>query len=106
MSTSTPPWQPRVDSTQYERETAFATRWLWVVAVVGVLALAGALVPDRPGRVLASVAVAVVIAMPLVRVVWLIVQWSRQRDRRFVVAGLVLLGVVAAGVVAAALRGG
>jgi hypothetical protein len=51
------------------------------------------------------VAIAAVVSLPLLRVLWLVAVWRRQGDRRFVIAGVALLVLVALGVVAAALRG-
>ena len=45
----------------------------------------------------AAAAVVVVIAAPLLRVLWLILAWWRSGDWRFVGAGLALLAVVATG---------
>jgi hypothetical protein len=66
-----------------------------------VLAVLGAALPGRWGRAVAGVAVGAVIAVPLLRVVWLVARWSREGDRRFVVAGCALLGLVALGFVLA-----
>jgi Na+/proline symporter len=106
MSSAPPPaWRPDADPRQHQRETVFAQWSRRAVVLVGVLALAGALVPGGAGRTLAGLAIAVVVALPLLRVLWLVALWRHQRDRRFVAAGLALLGLVALGVVAAALRG-
>lgn len=79
-------------------------RWLrravWAAAALAAVGLA---LPGRAGLDVASAAVVVVAAAPLVRVVWLIVAWWRQGDRRFVLTGAALLGVVAAGATVALL---
>lgn len=105
MNTTPPAWHPTADPAQAERERVFGRRSRQAVLLVGVLALCGALIPGDAGRMLAGTAIAVVVAIPLVRVVWLIMLWRAQRDRRFVWSGLALLGVVILGVIAAALRG-
>lgn len=104
-SQPSPAWQPRVDPLQQQREATFARWSRRAVVVVGLLALAGALVPGDLGRTLAAGAITAVVALPLLRVLWLVAVWHRQHDRRFVIAGLALLGLVVVGVVAAALRG-
>jgi hypothetical protein len=79
-------------------------RWLdRTVVVAAVLAAAGLLVPGRAGDDVAGAAVAVVVAAPLLRVVWLEVAWARTGDRRFVAVGAVLLLVIATGTVLALL---
>jgi hypothetical protein len=69
----------------------------WAVVAAAVLATVGLALPGRVGRDVATAAVVVVVAAPLLRVVWLIVAWWRAGDRRFVIIGLCLLGVVATG---------
>ena len=69
----------------------------WAVVVAAGLAAVGLAVPGRLGVAVAVAAVAVVVASPLLRVLWLVVAWWRHDDRRFVLVGLALLGVVAAG---------
>ena len=69
----------------------------WAVLVAAGLAAAGLAVPGRPGVAVAVAAIAVVVAAPLLRVLWLVVAWWRHDDRRFVLVGGALLGVVAAG---------
>ncbi len=79
-----------------------AALW-WVVVIAAALAGLGLAVPGRVGLDVATAAVVVVVASPLLRVLWLIVAWWRAGDRRFVVVGLVLLAVVATGTAIAVL---
>lgn len=69
------------------------------VAALAVLVAAGlgAVIPGDPGRFLDGVAIAIVVAAPLVRVLGLVAGFVRERDWRFVGAALALLAVVAAG---------
>ncbi|HVM08517.1 MAG TPA: hypothetical protein VM345_08650 [Acidimicrobiales bacterium] len=66
---------------------------LAVLVTAGV----GALLPGGSGRLVDGVAVALVIAAPLVRVGILVVGFLREHDRRFAAAAAALLAVVAAG---------
>lgn len=75
----------------------------WLARGLIALGIAGMLVDGTPRTVVGTVAVAVVVAAPLLRVAWLVVRWIQERDGRFVLAGVGLLAVVAAGVVLAAL---
>ncbi len=75
----------------------------WIVRFVLVLGVASALLPGGAGTAAAVVAVAVVIATPLLRVAWLVLRWYQEGDRRFVLLGLALLAVVGAGALAASL---
>lgn len=97
---------PRVDARQPRAEARFG-RWnRRLAALVAVVALVGAVLPDPWGPGAAVAAVALIIAAPVGRVLWLVALWYRQGDRRFVGVGVVLLCIMAVGVVAAALRGG
>lgn len=75
----------------------------WLTRLVLLGALLGALVPGGVGIGLATAAVAAVVAVPLVRVAWLVFRWVQEGDHRFVAAGLGLLLVIAVGAVLAAL---
>jgi|CXWL01.1.fsa_nt_gi hypothetical protein len=77
---------------------------LRVVVVVALgLSVAGASIGGRVGRVCAAIAIATIIAAPLLRVVVLSAHWYRSRDRRFAAVGLGLIAIVAAGAVLATL---
>jgi hypothetical protein len=69
----------------------------WVTRVLLVVAVVAAFVPDTVGTALQVAVVATAIAVPLVRVAWLIFRWSQERDWIFVRLGLALLLVVGAG---------
>lgn len=75
----------------------------WVTRLLLALGVGSAILPGASGRALAVAAVSVVIAVPLLRVAWLVLRWWQERDRRFLLAGVALLCVVAAGAVLAAL---
>ena len=67
------------------------------IVVVFVLALASLLLPGAAGRLAADLMVVVIIAAPVVRVVWLLQRWIRRPDLRFAAAAAALLTVVATG---------
>lgn len=67
-----------------------------VSATAWGLAGLGVMLGESSG-VVASAAVVIVVAAPLVRIAWLVVRWVQERDLRFVVLGLALLGVIALG---------
>lgn len=73
-----------------------------MLGVLGAAAGAAVLLPDGAGHRAAVVMVALLIAVPTVRVAWLLVRWARIRDWRFVAAAAGLLGILG---VAAALAG-
>ncbi|MCA1846064.1 MAG: hypothetical protein LC792_23300 [Actinobacteria bacterium] len=60
-------------------------------------ALAGVFLPDPVGPVASATAVAVVIAVPLIRVAWLAIRWYRRGDRRYAAVAAGLLLIVGAG---------
>ncbi|HYT38671.1 MAG TPA: hypothetical protein VEN99_04130 [Acidimicrobiia bacterium] len=66
-----------------------------------VAALAGLLLPDPVGQAASAVAVAVVVAVPLLRVAWLAVRWYGRGDRRYAAVAASLLVVVGTGSVIA-----
>lgn len=75
----------------------------WVTRTVIVLGLVSAVLPDPAGVTVATAVVVAVVAVPPVRVAWLVHRWHQERDSRFVGVGLALLGVIATGGVLAAL---
>jgi hypothetical protein len=77
-----------------------ALRAATVVAVV--LAAAALVLPDRAGTAAGVGMVAVLVGVPVLRVVWLLARWVRRRDVRFAVAAAALVAVVAVGAVAGA----
>ena len=68
-----------------------------------VLAFAAVLLHGQAAVVAGTAAVAVVMATPLLRVLWLIVRWVQERDWRFVAVASGLLVVVGLGAVLALL---
>lgn len=76
---------------------------MWLTRVVLVVALIGGFAGGPVGRALAATAVAIVVAIPIARVVWLVGRWQHERDTRFVIAGIVLLITVGAGALLALL---
>jgi hypothetical protein len=73
------------------------------VLVAFALAVAGAVLPGRAGRVAAGCMVAVIVAVPLVRVLALGGHWWRLGDRRFAGAAVGLLAIVGIGALLAML---
>ena len=70
----------------------------WAMLIMAILAMAF----PRPLRpVLETAVVAAAIAVPILRVCWLVHRWVQERDHRFVALGLLLLAVIAAGAVIA-----
>lgn len=75
---------------------------LRVLSIVAwVLAGVGALSASQPFAAAGVLAIAMVSAVPLARIGWLIFRWIQERDWRFVWIAVALLGVIAvAGVIA------
>lgn len=69
----------------------------WTALTAAGLGAVALLLPGALGIAVAVAAVTVIVAGPLLRVVWLIAAWARTGDQRFVLTGCVLLAVVAAG---------
>ncbi|MEX2280522.1 MAG: hypothetical protein WEA76_10610 [Acidimicrobiia bacterium] len=68
---------------------------IWVLTVTALVAL---LVPGTPGVIAGGLAVTLLVATPLLRVVWIVIRLAGERDGRFVRVGLALLSAVAIGV--------
>lgn len=75
----------------------------WVTRAVIALGLLSAVLRGSARTAVATVAVTVVVAVPIIRVMWLVHRWRQEHDRRFVGVGLALLGVIAVGAALAAL---
>lgn len=75
----------------------------WTTRIVLVVSLVGGLGGQAVGDPLAIAAVTVIVAVPTLRVCWLIRRWAQEGDRRFVGTGLALLAVISTGAVLAAL---
>ena len=84
-----------VDPTQHDAEERLGVLIARTLAVVGVLAALGLLIPGGGG--LAWAAVAIAVAIPVLRVMWLAVRWARLKDSRYVWAAVVLLVLIAVG---------
>jgi hypothetical protein len=73
-----------------------------LIRLAFVAALAGLLLPDPVGTAASAVAVAIVVAAPLLRVAWLAIRWYfRGGDRRYAAVAASLLLVIGAGSVIA-----
>lgn len=74
--------------------------WTGLIVAAGTATFA-VLLPGRGGELAGQAFLASVIAIPLLRVLWLTSRWFMRRDLRFGAAGLSLLAVaVAAAVIA------
>jgi len=81
--------------------------WLRSVARGSMVsALVGITAPGRAGVLAAHLAIAMVTATPLLRVVWVTYRLAREGDRRFVTVGIALLGTVGLGVTTSILLSG
>jgi hypothetical protein len=60
------------------------------------LALGGAFLPGTLGTASGTACIVILIAAPVLRVAWLVVDWSREKDTRFAFLGCGLLAVLAA----------
>jgi uncharacterized membrane protein len=67
------------------------------LGLAAVLALVGVAAPGRAGTYASTAFMSALIAMPLLRVVWLTVRWIHRRDLRFaaVSAGVLLIAGLA-----------
>lgn len=76
------------------------------IASVGAfgLGLAGALLPRDTGRVAGLLLLALLVATPAARVLFLAQRWWRLGDRRYASVALALVGTIAAGTLASVLR--
>lgn len=92
---------PRVDPTQATAEERLGELIRTVLIGVAVLALVGVILPVNLGEPVELLAVALVVAIPFMRVIWLVTRWWKQRDFRFVRWALLLLVLVAVGPVLA-----
>lgn len=96
-----------VEGLPYDRRldrfnTMVATMRAFLLAV-GVLAALGAVTPSEMGRWFGGAAIAVLVAAPLIRVVWLVARWFRRGDPRFALVGTGVLAIIAIGVGLAAI---
>lgn len=75
----------------------------WTTRTVLVAGVLSAVLPGRAGIAVATAVVAVIVAAPLLRVLWLVHRWRQEGDGRFVTLGVALLAVVAVGAALAAI---
>jgi hypothetical protein len=94
----------RVDPTQAGAEERVGLVISGTLIVSAVLALVGVVLPGSWGTGLATAALVLVTAIPIVRVGWLVKRWAGQRDTKFVWAAVVLLALVAVGPIIALLQ--
>lgn len=73
------------------------------LVVVVVLSLLSVVLPGRASRGLGIATVAVLVAVPLVRIVWLALRWVLKRDYRYAAAAALLAIIVATAELAGAL---
>ena len=73
----------------------YLSRILQIALVVTfVFALGGAFIPGSIGTVSGTACIVILIAAPVLRVGWLVVDWTRLGDTRFAVLGGALLLVL------------
>lgn len=94
----------RVDPTQAGAEERVGLAISGTLIVAAVLALVGVLVPGDWGTGMATAAIVMVTAIPIVRVGWLVTRWAGQRDMKYAWAAVVLLALVAIGPIIALLQ--
>jgi hypothetical protein len=87
----------RIDPTQAPAEERIGRLISRTLVVAGALALGGVIVAGEWATALATTAIAVVIAIPIVRVGWLMKRWIGQQDTAYAWAAAILLGLVAIG---------
>ena len=75
----------------------------WITRAVMALGLVSVVLPDAARTAVSTAVVGAVMAVPLGRVLWLVLRWHQEHDRRFVGMGRALLGVIAVGAALAAL---
>jgi hypothetical protein len=73
----------------------------WSLLVTAVAAVLAVVLGSDDGGTPARIMVALLIALPLLRIAWLTLRWARLGDWRFALAGVGLLSVVAAGALVA-----
>jgi hypothetical protein len=67
-------------------------------------ALGGAFIPGTVGQWSGTACIIILIAVPVLRVTWLVVDWTRARDVKFALLGCALLVVLATSGAIALLR--
>lgn len=88
------------------RANGAMARALQVATVSALISgLLGTLVPGPVGVISSRTALGLVIAAPLVRVLWLALRWRQRRDYRYALTAVALLGLVLGGAILATLQG-
>lgn len=95
--------QDHVELGEASPATAVALRW--ITRLVVVLTGVGLVVPGDAGRSIAWLVALTLIAVPVLRVLWLGARWFRRGDRRYAAAADLLAVVVLTGAVITALLG-
>lgn len=89
---STGPVDPRFD-----RFRPLSNGLGWALLVAAVLAVAAVVLPAPVGVWAGAALVATLVAVPLARVLWLVVRWARRGDRRYALIGTGVIVVIATG---------
>lgn len=76
-----------------------------VLVACAALAVAAFVLPEQASRWAGLAMFALLVGVPIARVLWLVQRWFRRGDVRFALVGVGVLAVIAAGVVLAALGG-
>ena len=71
------------------------------MVLVALVAALGDVLHGRAGRVAEWVLLALLVGVPVVRVLWFVVRWFRRGDPKFALVGIGVLVVMVAGVLAA-----
>lgn len=88
-----------VDPAQATAQKKLATLIGRATYVLMVVALAGVLMGGQIGRSLDGIVVVTFALVPWLRVLWLVRRWQRIGDKRFALAGTLLIGIALAGVI-------
>jgi hypothetical protein len=85
-----PPPDPRAG-----RQRALVAMLRVSVALVAILAVGALLLPEEQARPVGTAMVVTLVAVPVVRVGWLVIRWLRRGDLRFALCGVGLLVLMA-----------
>lgn len=88
-----------VDPGQVSAQKFLATLIGRATYVLMVVALAGVLMGGQIGRSLDGIVVVTFALVPWLRVLWLVQRWQKIGDKRFALAGTLLIGIALAGVI-------
>lgn len=93
-----PPPDPRRD-----RYVPLSRAMLQMLAAAAVAAMVALASPEPWGELAGWVMVSLLIAAPLIRVLWLIQRWLRRGDPRYATVGAAVLAIVVLGTAIAAI---